>query len=615
MSRTQRGLLSHSTASSSSSSKDSPEADDYKSIELNDLTSSSRSSQDSSVGRQSNANSEAVHLLANPPPDTDSAVLPISTPEHPPKEPPVTWRSLPRKDQLIILTLARLAEPLTQTSLQAYMYYQLQSFDPSLSSSTISSQAGILQGAFTFAQFLTAIMWGRIADSEWAGRKTVLLVGLVGTAVSAVGFGFSKSFGAATFWRSLGGALNGNVGVMRTMISEIIREKKYVHGVSAFVAKSTGGPIMGGLLADPVTSYPSIFGPGSLLGGKEGIHWMIKWPYALPNLASALFLTVSSSMVILGLEETLDARRDKPDYGLRFGRYLRRLISRRRNSHQYATVPDEDENTLTNTPTDIELQPSSSTPPKPRTPKPAPNVPLRRIFTHNVLTTLLSHGLLAMHVGTFNNLWFVFLSTPRFDASHPSPPSHTTQSLPFAFTGGLALPPRQIGLALAILGIIGITLQLLLYPAVSARLSTVTTYRFSLLLFPVAYTIAPFLALIPSTAPPPAAAAGVPIWASIALVLLFQTAARTFALPATTVLVNNCCPDPRVLGTVHGIAQSVSSGTRTLGPVIFLALFGLGIKIGRVWLAWWALAVLAIVGAVAGRFVREGSGREDEGKG
>jgi hypothetical protein len=26
----------------------------------------------------------------------------------------------------------------------------------------------------------------------------------------------------------MGGALNGNVGVMRTMISEIVREKKYV---------------------------------------------------------------------------------------------------------------------------------------------------------------------------------------------------------------------------------------------------------------------------------------------------------------------------------------------------------------------------------------------------
>jgi hypothetical protein len=31
---------------------------------------------------------------------------------------PVAWRDLPRRDQLLILTLARLSEPLVQTSLQ-----------------------------------------------------------------------------------------------------------------------------------------------------------------------------------------------------------------------------------------------------------------------------------------------------------------------------------------------------------------------------------------------------------------------------------------------------------------------------------------------------------------
>jgi hypothetical protein len=34
------------------------------------------------------------------------------------KDAPVTWMSLPHKRQLIILTLARLSEPLVQTSLQ-----------------------------------------------------------------------------------------------------------------------------------------------------------------------------------------------------------------------------------------------------------------------------------------------------------------------------------------------------------------------------------------------------------------------------------------------------------------------------------------------------------------
>jgi hypothetical protein len=34
------------------------------------------------------------------------------------KEEPVTWRSLPHRSQLIVLTLARLSEPLVGTSLQ-----------------------------------------------------------------------------------------------------------------------------------------------------------------------------------------------------------------------------------------------------------------------------------------------------------------------------------------------------------------------------------------------------------------------------------------------------------------------------------------------------------------
>jgi hypothetical protein len=141
-------------------------------------------------------------------------------------EKPVTWSSLPKKGQLAILTFARLSEPLTQTSLQAYMFYQLKSFDPSLPDSAISAQAGVLQGSFTAAQFLTAVFWGRLADAPWMGRKRVLLIGLLGTSISCVGFGFSRSFMAAAIFRTLGGVLNSNVGVMRTLIAEIIAEKK-----------------------------------------------------------------------------------------------------------------------------------------------------------------------------------------------------------------------------------------------------------------------------------------------------------------------------------------------------------------------------------------------------
>lgn len=146
---------------------------------------------------------------------------------HATKEPPISWRELPRKDQLFIITLARLSEPLTQTSLGSYLFYQLQSFNPSLPDSTISYQAGIIQAAFPAAQFLTAMLWGRYADYEHGGRKKVIYLGLLGTILSIIGFGFSHSFVMAVAFRCMGGVLNGNIGVMRTMISEIIKEKKY----------------------------------------------------------------------------------------------------------------------------------------------------------------------------------------------------------------------------------------------------------------------------------------------------------------------------------------------------------------------------------------------------
>jgi MFS family permease len=125
--------------------------------------------------------------------------------------------SLPRKDQLLLLFLCRFVDFLQVASLQAYVFYQLKSFsadDDEVSDAEIATQAGILQGCFTGAQVLTAMLWGKAADARWCGRKSVLLVGLGGTAVSCLGYGFAPSFGWAAFWRAFGGGINGTVGIM-----------------------------------------------------------------------------------------------------------------------------------------------------------------------------------------------------------------------------------------------------------------------------------------------------------------------------------------------------------------------------------------------------------------
>jgi hypothetical protein len=333
---------------------------------------------------------------------------------------------------------------------------------------------------------------------------------------------------------------------------------------------------------------------------------MMKWPYALPNIVSAMFLLLSVCSVFLFLEETSELVKHKPDPGLQVGRWIRRYIFRQGTTHGYTAVPSNES-------FDVELQPTptsthSSTLVKDK-PQLSIKLPFRRIWTHNLIITLVSHGLLAMHVGTFNSLWFIYLSAPRYDPSQPHPPNFKPHGFAH-FTGGLALTPPRIGLALAILGFIGITLQLFLYPRLSHRLGTVRSYRLSLMLFPITYTLVPFLSIVPSWSNPPAGVTGVFIWAAITGVLFIQVLARTFALPCATILINNCSPHPSVLGTVHGIGQSVSSLTRTFGPIMFGWAFGKGLDMGVVGLAWWILVVVAVAGSVVGRFLYEGDGHE-----
>lgn len=215
---------SESIASSRSSGKTLRVEDkDFEAWSSNSSPRQQSIDQDKHNDHDDEGSDEDDHLLAiptTPPPGSNSVPSPLIFEEEqklPLKKKTATWKSLPRKGQLALLTISRLAEPLTQTSLQSYMFYQLKSFDMSQTDSQISVQAGMLAAAFTAAQFVTAIPWGRAADSELFGRKRVLIIGLIGTMISAIGFGFSRSFYTAMFFRTLGGALNGNVGVMRTV--------------------------------------------------------------------------------------------------------------------------------------------------------------------------------------------------------------------------------------------------------------------------------------------------------------------------------------------------------------------------------------------------------------
>lgn len=162
----------------------------------------------------------------------------------------VTWSSLPRKDQLLVLCLVRLSEPVVRLSIVSYIYYQLRSLDSSLSSPEIIKQAAWLQTVFMMSQCASSWFLGRLADSPRGGRKLVTMVSLLGSCksrsattwelhcyelclriniyivITCAAFGFVQNFRQAVLLRIFEGLTNGNVAMVRTMVSEVVVEKR-----------------------------------------------------------------------------------------------------------------------------------------------------------------------------------------------------------------------------------------------------------------------------------------------------------------------------------------------------------------------------------------------------
>ncbi|KAK5062560.1 hypothetical protein LTR84_004633 [Exophiala bonariae] len=518
-----------------------------------------------------------------------------------PKPAPISWTSIPHKFQLFIVCSVRTVDFFQQAALQAFMFYQLKSFSPDADDSRISFEAGVLQGVFTAAQIFTGILWGRVMDSPRFGRKGVILISLIGQALSCVAVAFSGSFITAVIWRLLGGAVNATVPGARTALSEST-EKKYHSRTFLLLPLSWNianilGPLFSGLLSDPVGSYPGRFGPNSTFGGSQGVVWMTNFPYAVPNLFCAFALLADALLVWLGLRETLEARKHTRDRGIELAEHIsyniRKLIFARFDYRQIS--PDEQSGPDTTSDENME----SGTPLTPIAPK-APEepttysaAPFYKAITRNVLLLLMTVAILDFQMGGFTTLWTTFLSTAR-----RSEEQSQAVALPFHFTGGLGFSLPKIGISMSLLGLAGIAVQLALYPRVNARFGLLKSTSWALLVFPIPYALAPYLSLLVS----------VPflLWFLLFVVAVLQIAARTFAVPGIVLLTNNASPSPAMLGTIHGMGAATSSAFRTIGPVVAGRLFGQGLERGVVGWAWWWLSLVSLFGVVPSLWAKDG---------
>ena len=160
----------------------------------------------------------------------------------------------------------------------------------------VSTWVGFATAAYSICQCVMGIPWG--ITSDYLGRKPVIIAGFVCTMLSALMFGFSQSLGMAILARAFTGLGNGNVGIMRTMVAEMVPERELQPRAFSIMPLvwtigSIFGPIFGGALANPVKYHPDIFGDSAFFK---------KYPFALPNLAGCVFFVFGITIGVLFLK-------------------------------------------------------------------------------------------------------------------------------------------------------------------------------------------------------------------------------------------------------------------------------------------------------------------------
>jgi MFS family permease len=481
-----------------------------------------------------------------------------------------TWRNLPHKKQLLLLSLCRLSTPLSNACLIPYLYFLVKSIisDPEhpTAPQQISRLTGLLVAAFPIGQMLTSMLWGRLSDTY--GRKPTILLGLGISVVANIGFGFSRTLAMLVFWRVVAGMANGIVGVMRTMTAEIVKDRK--HRPRAFLAPpvvfNSGRVValaVGGCLADPVDNLPFGFGPKGFLNfskSPEGVHWAVVYPYALPAMFNGVVLAICWTVAAIWLRESLHVERNQSGKVIiDFVKY--RVM--RRSPGNYRLLQDRESNcdsSEKSTPTPVLKSSSGSVyPPQ-----------LYTIWTHQLCRVLVSFALLPLHNATFLHIFPILLSMPEVSSQKANI---------FFFRGGLGLASPTIGLYLALFGIAGIVLQLFIYPRIHRRIDTVGVFRLAHAVFPISYILAPYLVLLVDH--------GLAKWFAMAVVLFTQIMARTMAIPSSVLLLTDAAPHRSVLGTVHGAGNTLSALASACGPAIGGVLLAKGIEIGAIGLVWW----------------------------
>lgn len=463
----------------------------------------------------------------------------------------------------------------------------------------VGKWAGLCSAMFSISQAVVGVPWGRISDVY--GRKPAMLVGLTTTMITTLLWGFSTGLPMAIFARALAGAGNGNVGIIRTMVAEMVPFKELQPRAFSWMpliwnVGSIFGPSLGGTLANPYNVKP-----GEIVDHPNLFQ---AYPYALPNIVSACFFAFGITVGILFLEETLERSQGRRDWGLRLGDKLvasvqsaiQSLKIALRRSKREPQSDDRETEPLIKLHTDEEHDAGDS---RESAKEQFSRPTVREVLTKQSILNLAAYTFIAMHSMAFDQLLPVFLAYPSIPSGSPFTTPPGTNGNPLKFAGGFALDHFRIGFISTCYGVFGMLVQFFVFPPVARKLGILPCLKISACGFPIVYLLIPFTALLPTEKSQIATAF---------VLIVFKCFCGIFAFPCSTILLTNSASSLRVLGTLNGLATSVAAVGRACGPALGGAMFTVGVKAGFVIAPWWLFALVALVGAIPVFYLVEGEG-------
>mmetsp|Transcript_11135 Transcript_11135/g.41604 ORF Transcript_11135/g.41604 Transcript_11135/m.41604 type:complete len:572 (-) Transcript_11135:96-1811(-) len=471
----------------------------------------------------------------------DSSNSPVSSHNELLQEPPVAKpRATPLPwAHLVVVFIIFVTDVLAMTSLTPYLPFLVESFGVVHDRTKLGYVAGLVASSYYFAQLFSSIFWGWVSDR--VGRRPVMLIGCFSSCVCSLAFGFSRTLSWALVCRLSYGGLNGILGSMKTSLSEVTDKTNQAKAFS-YIGLSFGigqflGPLMGGTLALPVETYPSLFLPSSPLYPIKS--FLEYFPFFLPNFV--IFL-VTLCGTIIGLFLLNESNQDVLDK-----RERKKKAADEQNLLRHV-------NTHPGTPSAENLN-QEDTPIKP--------VEKRSFFaslkqseilsTPAPLTTSLIYSTLGFNSVLFSEvlpLWAV-LSPKKW---------------------GIDFNSSDLGVLMSASGIFILFFNLIFLHKIIDRIGALNTLRTGALLG------MPFLCIFPEISlfffPRPAMFL---VWSTLFILVLIRQLTSQLCFSPSIMMINNSVTF-RSMGTINGISQSAVAFMRALSPALGGSVFAMSVN-------------------------------------